>query len=93
MFPGSVHVCCVVVVVTVMVTGAPCFLCSSPTSDHCRSCKIPTCSDYCRGKHLYQGDVCLPFRVENSEALGRHVIATRDILPTELIISGNMLTF
>ena len=67
---------------------APCFLCSTATTGQCQYCKIPVCSDYCLSKHLDDGSVCLPFRVENSEALGRHVIATRDILPTELIISG-----
>ena len=67
---------------------AGCFLCSTATTGQCHSCKIPVCSEYCRGKHLDDGSVCLPFRVENSETLGRHVIATRDILPTELIISG-----
>ena len=67
---------------------AACFLCSTATPEECQSCKIPVCSEYCRGKHLDDGSVCLPFRVENSETLGRHVIATRDILPTELIISG-----
>ena len=67
---------------------AACFLCSTATLKQCQSCKIPVCSEYCRGKHLDDGSVCLPFRVENSETVGRHVIATRDILPTELIISG-----
>ena len=67
-------------------TGA-CFLCSSLTTAHCSACSIPICSAYCRTKHI-PDDVCLPFKVEVSETLGRHVIATRDILPTELIISG-----
>ena len=73
-----------------MMTGE-CFLCSSPTTLQCPACKIFICSDYCRSKHLLEGSVCLPFRVENSEALGRHVIATRDILPTEIIISGMVI--
>ena len=35
---------------------------------------------------LDENTICLPYRVENSKAFGRHLIATRDIKALELII-------
>ena len=64
-----------------------CFLCGSVTSRKSdKSEDVFVCSDYCYSKHVYE-DTCLPYRIENSPGLGRYVVATRDILPTELIIS------
>ena len=57
---------------------------TSHKSDKCED--VFVCSDYCYSKHVYE-DTCLPYRIENSPGLGRYVVATRDILPTELIIS------
>ena len=63
-----------------------CFLCSEDTSRQCDKCDLFVCSDYCLSKHRYK-DMCLPFKVENSPEVGRYVVATRDILATELIIT------
>ena len=63
-----------------------CFLCHEETPRQCENCDLFICSDYCQSKHRYH-DTCLPFKVENSPEIGRYVVATRDILPTELIIS------
>ena len=69
-----------------------CFLCSDETSRQCDNCDLFVCSDYCLSKHRYN-DTCLPFKVENSSEVGRYVVATRDILATELIITEEAAAF
>ena len=69
-----------------------CFLCSDETSRICDKCDLFVCSEYCLSKHRYN-DLCLPFKVENSTEVGRYVVATRDILATELIIAEEAAAF
>ena len=59
-----------------------CCFCCQPSDQVCPHCGLVY---FCCEDHLFihrPEDFCFPFRVEANEAVGRFIVATRDIKPT-----------
>ncbi|KAG7176014.1 SET domain-containing protein SmydA-8-like [Homarus americanus] len=74
-------------------TAPSCAVCGSPASQRCAKCHLTA---YCSKDHQRQHwkthrSLCSPYRVCQSEELGRYLEASRDILPGELILKDSPL--
>ena len=71
--------------------GEACFLCDRICVDKCPDCgQVFTCSP----QHLQVhrgGKKCLPWVVKFQEGVGRALVASRDILPFELVMEDDPL--
>ncbi|XP_063228985.1 SET domain-containing protein SmydA-8 [Bacillus rossius redtenbacheri] len=69
-------------------TSGACAVCLAPATQCCSSCRA---TFYCHRDHQRQHwkahkAECAPYRVEADEALGRHLVAARDIRAGEVIL-------
>ncbi|XP_066992454.2 SET domain-containing protein SmydA-8 [Anabrus simplex] len=65
-----------------------CAVCSQPATQRCGGCHVIY---YCSRDHQksdWKGhrDTCRPFKVAHNDVLGRHLVATRDIKPGEVLL-------
>ena len=66
-------------------------MCGEPAESRCEDCdRVHFCGPGHRDLHRPQG-VCRPFTVRRSESVGRHMVATRDIEPLEIILEERPL--
>ncbi|XP_034111151.1 SET domain-containing protein SmydA-8 [Drosophila albomicans] len=66
----------------------PCAVCETPTKNNCSNCNQVS---YCSVQHQKQHwkahkPNCHPFKIAHNELLGRHLVATRNIKPYEIIL-------
>ena len=74
-----------------MENSSKCFLCDQKCDDKCPHCEeVVSCSDDHLQVHRTDKK-CLPWVVKFQEGVGRTLIASRDILPFELIMKDNPL--
>ena len=71
-----------------------CALCHNPANQRCTGCHI---TFYCGKEHQKlhwkkHKNNCCAFKVATSTNLGRHLIATRDLKPGELVLFESPLT-
>ncbi|XP_055837912.1 SET domain-containing protein SmydA-8 [Episyrphus balteatus] len=71
-----------------------CKICSKETKSKCSNCNQVY---YCSGEHQKSDwknhkQVCHPFKIEQTEKLGRHLVTTRKIKPHEIILKESPLT-
>ena len=64
-----------------------CFLCLEKCAELCSKCSIPYCSEEHFRQHFNEElDYCYPFRVMQKPLVGRYLVSTRDLEPTDLIL-------
>ncbi|KAH8415968.1 hypothetical protein KR222_005424 [Zaprionus bogoriensis] len=66
----------------------PCNVCAAPTKNNCSNCNQVS---YCSVQHQKQDwkahkAQCHPFKIAHNEVLGRHLVATRNIKPHEIVL-------
>ena len=64
-----------------------CFLCGKSAFVECQECHQAW---FCSPEHLeelHQPPKCFPIKVASSEAVGRYLVATRDLDPLDLVIA------
>jgi len=69
-----------------------CFLCESPAALKCVHCPTEACSEEHLAVHRPK-DYCFPFKVMRRPEVGRYVVATRDVAPSEIILEENPAVF
>ena len=62
-----------------------CYLCPRPSLLQCSSCSLPSCCLEHLSKHRPSSS-CLPWEVSRRPEVGRVLLASRDILPYELVL-------
>ena len=68
-----------------------CFLCSTETDKVCQSCEM---INFCTSNHLSThrpDEDCLPYKIEYMEGVGRIVVAVRDIIAGEVVLTETSL--
>lgn len=70
-----------------------CAVCTQPAKQRCGGCHVTyyCCRDHQRVDWKGHRSQCKPFKVAENKALGRHVIATRDLKVGEVILKGQPL--
>ena len=64
-----------------------CFLCGKSAFVECQECHQAW---FCSPEHLeelHQPPKCFPIKVASSEAVGRYLVATRDLAPLDLVLA------
>eukprot|EP00096_Caligus_rogercresseyi_P009927 TRINITY_DN3476_c0_g1_i1.p1 TRINITY_DN3476_c0_g1~~TRINITY_DN3476_c0_g1_i1.p1 ORF type:complete len:511 (+),score=63.35 TRINITY_DN3476_c0_g1_i1:134-1666(+) len=80
-----------------MKMDSECFYCGSPATKTCSSCNLVSFCSVGLHEKLHYGQkpsgeaFCFPFRVARDPALGRHLVATRDIKALEVILEESPL--
>lgn len=69
-----------------------CFFCQKESSIQCSACNLSSCSSEHLVLHRPQ-ELCLPFRIQYKEGVGRYIVATRDISPLEVILEDDPAVF
>ena len=73
--------------VTLISNNMSCFWCRSDYSELCIKCGlVSSCSSHWALHHSLDGKFCFPFKVVEDEALGRRIIAVRDINQMEVVM-------
>ncbi|XP_063229119.1 SET domain-containing protein SmydA-8-like [Bacillus rossius redtenbacheri] len=72
---------------------AECAVCRRPATQTCEGCRA---SDYCCWEHQtadWESHIahCRPFKVDRNDYLGRHFVATRPVVPGEVVLKERPL--
>ncbi|CAH0564025.1 unnamed protein product [Brassicogethes aeneus] len=77
------------------VKTGPCEICKIPTEKKCSTCKLVY---YCSQEHQKEHwkdhkEACRPYKVCESQDLGKHLVAVRDLQPGDVIFTETPLVF
>ena len=64
-----------------------CYLCGKSASIECYTCHQAWFCSHEHLEELHRPPLCFPIKVATSEAVGRYLVASRDLAPLDLILS------